>query len=1027
MYRSPLLPFCAGRPLRFVFTLLILLSIQLLHAQEPCGFDKRHARLLETDPAYRLRIAQQEESILNLVNRHPEWRNPGSRIGASYTIPVVVHVMHTGGAVGTIYNPDDAQILGAISYLNQVYAGTYPGMTPPVEGGGVVDMEIQFALAQRTPACGATTGINRVDASSLPNYTANGINYLNSSGCPELTMKNYSRWDPASYYNIWIVNKIDGADGTSGQFIAGYAYFPGAPSTLDGTVMLATQMVAGEKTLPHEIGHALNLYHPFEGSANNTQCPANTSCTTQGDRICDTDPISNNYDAGSGLYDFSCRTGANTCAAPNTYTINTESNFMSYTFCYTLFTNGQKARVQAAMALSSRSSLVDPSNLATVPCGTSINFTQSAASRTEATGSTTGCRNYTDYTYQLAIGAGPSATATATLTYSGTALRGVDYDVTTNGNFSSPSDLLTFTAGSTAAQAFTVRIYDDANVEAAETIVLDFTLDNGGGDATTGTTSPTLTITLTDNDLAPSGASNATYNVGTTAYTISTAPFDARVQSQRSQFIYKAAELTAAGISAGDITALQFNIITKNSTRAYSNMSVKLGQTATEYLVDGSATVISPMTTVYTNAAYNSTAGWNSFTLSAPFTWDGTSNIAVEICYDNSTADGANGGDATAAYSDGGSASQGNFMFENGINCSGSFSSITYFSTGVKPIIRFTVETTGTPIETSAGATTVNHIAVGSNDYFYSGSNKLLFRIGAPDALLGCVNAELEEAGNTWVSALGGERSAKVVTITPASNGSTTSYTIALYFNNAELDGKNPATLRIAKTSAASAAAANAGNTVLVTPVVTTLGSDVTVFTASFTGFSRFFLVDAGVVLPVTITRFTGTAVNEKQSLLKWTTVAEQDNRDFSLEHSTDGIRFSPLARIPSKGNSNNEQQYEYLHLRPVAGINWYRLLQTDLDGRSRYSPAVSVQLSNGQDGPWLWPVPATNSITVQLGNLKASRIALRSADLRLINMVTVSNLDTKKDILLSGLPAGLYFIEVSGENGSRLLRFIKE
>ena len=214
------------------------------------------------------------------IESHPQRRGTSARPNAAYTIPVVVHVMHTGGAVGTIYNPTDVQIMGAINYLNQVFAGTFPGMTAPVEGGGVVDLEIQFALAQRTPACGATNGINRVDASSLPNYVANGVNATGSSGCPDLTMKNFSRWNPANYYNIWIVNKIDGADGTSGQFIAGYAYFPGSPSNLDGTVMLATQMTSGQKTLPHEVGHALSLYHPFEDSENDADCPANSNCTT---------------------------------------------------------------------------------------------------------------------------------------------------------------------------------------------------------------------------------------------------------------------------------------------------------------------------------------------------------------------------------------------------------------------------------------------------------------------------------------------------------------------------------------------------------------------------------------------------------------------------------------------------------------------------------------------------------------------------------------------------------------------------
>lgn len=1015
---------------RLVLATLLLLFSGSSFAQAPCAFDIHHNRLLNNDPAYARQVEQNEQTIRQIIQAHPEWLRPGTnRLTATYTIPVVVHVMHTGGAVGTIYNPTDAQILGAIDYLNQVFAGTYAGMTPPVEGGGVVDLEVQFAMAQRTPACGATNGIDRVDASALPNYTANGINVNNATGCPELTMKNLARWNTSNYYNIWLVNKIDGADGTSGQFIAGFAYFPGAPSTLDGTVMLATQMVAGEKTLPHEIGHALNLYHPFQGSADNTQCPANSNCSTDGDRVCDTDPIYNNLNSGTGIYSFACRTGANTCAVPNNYTINTESNFMSYTNCYTLFTNGQKARVQAAMLLPSRSSLADPSNLATVPCGTSINFTTASSSRNESTsGTLSGCRTYTDYTYQMSIGAAPSATATATLTYSGTATKGLDYEVTTNGNFASTSNVLTFNSGSTSAQSFTVRIYDDANVESAETIILDFSVNNGGGDATAGTTTPTLTISLGDNDIAPSGASSGTYSIGSLAFAVSSSPFDARQQSQRSQSLYRASELLAAGATPGSITALQLFINTKASTRPYTNFSIKMAQTSTNYLVDGTVSVIGGMTTVYSSASYSTTANWNSFTLSTPFTWDGSSNLAIEICYDNSTSDPGNAADGTGCYADGGTASQGNLMYQNGINCSGSFSSVTYFSNGIKPIIRLSVSATGTEIETSAGSTSANHIAVGSNDYFYSNNSKLLFRIGSPDANLDCVNASLEAGGTTWVSALGGERSAKVFSITPTSNTSTTSYTIALYFDNAELGGKNANTLRIAKTNAASVAGANSTNTVLVTPTVTTLGSGTTVFTGNFTGFSRFFLVDAGATLPVTLTSFTGTAINKKQSLLRWTTSFEQNNKEFTIEVSQDGIRFSPIRTIASKGNSNSEQQYEYLHERPASGMNWYRLVQTDLDNQSKLSQVITVLIRDGQNTAWLYPVPAKEQLTIAFNTaVSQAKIELLSADLRSIRTENISNLSNRKDINVSGLPAGIYFIRISGAGGNQLLRFVKE
>jgi hypothetical protein len=1015
-----------SKPYLLFLALLILFSAGL-KAQAPCAFDKIHKDLLQKDPEYARRIELNKNAIQKFIDAHPQKKGIAARPNASYTIPVVVHVMHTGGAVGTIYNPTDAQINGAITYLNQVFAGTYPGMTAPVEGGGVVDLEIQFALAQRTPACGATNGINRVDASSLPNYVANGVNAMNSTGCPDLTLKNFARWNPSDYYNIWIVNKIDGADGTSGQFIAGYAYFPGAPSTLDGTVMLATQMITGQKTLPHEVGHALNLYHPFEGSANSSQCPPAGPCASTGDLVCDTDPIALNFNGTT--YSFACRTGANGCAAPNNYTINTESNFMSYTNCYTLFTNGQKARVQAAMSLASRASLVAPGNLALTPCGTNINFTQATATRTEDnTGTVSGCRRYRDYTYQMSIGAAPSANATATLTYSGTGVRGVDYDVTTNGNFASPSDVLTFNAGSTAAQSFTVRVYDDADVEAGETAILDFTVNNGGGDAAEGTTTPTFTITLSDNDQAPLGSSSGTYAIGVSSGTITQTPFDARQQSQRAQFIYRANELSAAGVNAGDITSLQLFVQSKVSTRPFTNLSVKMAHTNLNYLVDGSASVVGGMTTVYSTASYTTIAGWNPFSLSTPFIWNGVNNLAIEICFDNITADAGNAADAIRTFTDGGAAGQGSTVYQNGINCATVFSMLSYFGSGRKPIIQLGNNVVGTTIESVATSNTSLHIAQGSNDYFYSNNGRLLMRLTGSNASLGCVSSVLEEAGNPWVNYQGGQRSAKVFAITPTTNGSSTNYTISLYFNNAELDGKNPATLRIAKTTAASAASSNPGNTLLITPTVTTLGSGTTVFTGNFTGFSRFFLVDAGVALAAELTAFNGKVTTDQNSSLSWTTSSENDNSHFDVEVSKDGINFVVLSSVASKGNATTTQNYEYLHVNPGPGTSYYRLKQTDIDGKYTYSKIITLTINNTLVRSSVYPVPAKNIITVNFGSIVTKGdIKIFSTDMKLIKLETINGLSVKKDINISGLPSGVYVIRYFNGSVAETHRFIKE
>ncbi len=332
-------------------------------AQSICGFDPIHQSAMQRDPAYKAAIEVNNVKLRKYIALNGN----ALRISVTtYTIPVVVHVVHTGGAVGTIYNPDDATIIATINYLNQVFKGTATGMS-----GGVGDMGLQFVLAQRDPNCNATSGIDRVDGRSLSGYEANGVNVPTSTNnISDLNLKNQSRWDPSKYYNIWVVNKIDGADGTAGQYTAGYAYFPESGNS-DGTVMLATQMNINKKTLPHEMGHAFGLYHPFEGSANNTICPSNSNCTIDGDMVCDTDPIRANINL-SGVLDPTCRTGTNPCTNTN-YSINTENNFMGYTNCSTLFTAGQRDRVQATLlTFQSRISLVN--SRAGLPCSNDANL-----------------------------------------------------------------------------------------------------------------------------------------------------------------------------------------------------------------------------------------------------------------------------------------------------------------------------------------------------------------------------------------------------------------------------------------------------------------------------------------------------------------------------------------------------------------------------------------------------------------------------------------------------------------------------
>ena len=331
-----------------VFSLFFLLTATLGFAQtnEQCASHLRHDHLMQSDPNYAQQIQINEAHIQSVIQN--QLNNNGSQLSTTgvLTLPVVVHVIHTGQAVGVGANISAAQIQSGIDMLNDRFR-----KTPGTHGdAGGVDTEIEFCLATRDPNCNATSGIVRVNGSSVTDYAAEGITAGQGSGADEIDVKNLSRWPNTDYINIWVVTEIE--DNNGGFGIQGYAYFPGASSAVDGVVILHTAM--GNigtvnsfnnlgRTLTHEMGHLLNLYHTFEGDNGGTQCPTLTNGCGSGDGDCisDTDPhIRSSSNCPT--------TSTNTCTGVMLGSV--VNNYMDYSSqnCADEFTAGQKTRMRAA-------------------------------------------------------------------------------------------------------------------------------------------------------------------------------------------------------------------------------------------------------------------------------------------------------------------------------------------------------------------------------------------------------------------------------------------------------------------------------------------------------------------------------------------------------------------------------------------------------------------------------------------------------------------------------------------------------
>ena len=260
------------------FILIILLFNTTTSAQtEKCAFDK----IIDSkrqDPVFQKNRTAYEKFVKQFADSAPT-RSPG----ATVIIPCVVHIIHTGQAIGiatsTGANPNDAQVNSAISDMTDAFRHQGVYSLPAKNGFYDAATDVEFILAQRAPDGSATTGIIRHDVSGESwgtDFANNGMDAGETPGVPQETIAQGRYWPPSDYMNIWIVHEIE-----NDMTTLGFASFPATnDGSTDGLTMLASAFgydptnTAGylldpgtnlNGTANHEIGHYLSLYHSFTG------------------------------------------------------------------------------------------------------------------------------------------------------------------------------------------------------------------------------------------------------------------------------------------------------------------------------------------------------------------------------------------------------------------------------------------------------------------------------------------------------------------------------------------------------------------------------------------------------------------------------------------------------------------------------------------------------------------------------------------------------------------------------------------
>lgn len=295
---------------------------------QKCGQTEALEKMRLEDPG-RYQIYLDSRAILE-----QEAQLPVQRAGTIYTIPVVFHILHNNGSE----NVSEAQIQDALYILNRDYRklnadvnSVYSTFLPIT-----ADAEIEFALAKIAPNGACFNGITRT-VSSLTNNGSSGQNQVNAIIAGNDVYQGV--WPHNKYLNIYVCKEIGGA--------AGYTFLPvSAPVNATGMYYngifilhsyfgsIGTSSVGTSRALTHEVGHWLDLPHIWGDG--------NPGSTCGDDGVADT-PITKGF--------TSCPS-SNSAKVCNASIVENYENYMDYSYCSKMFTQGQATRMRTALTSS---------------------------------------------------------------------------------------------------------------------------------------------------------------------------------------------------------------------------------------------------------------------------------------------------------------------------------------------------------------------------------------------------------------------------------------------------------------------------------------------------------------------------------------------------------------------------------------------------------------------------------------------------------------------------------------------------
>ena len=163
--------------------------------------------------------------------------------------------------------------------------------------------------------------------------------------------------------------------------------------------------------------------------------------------------------------------------------------------------------------------------------------------------------------------------------------------------------------------------------------------------------------------------------------------------------------------------------------------------------------------------------------------------------------------------------------------------------------------------------------------------------------------------------------------------------------------------------------------------------------------------------------------------LLNWATSSEINNAYFDIERSDNGLDFKNIGQVRGAGTTSTPQYYRFYDDIPLPNINYYRIKQVDVNGKTTFSKIITIDNAANKSGILkMYPSVIHDNLTLELNTDDGAILRVSDAAGRVVlsKKGVVKGFSTVS-IDTNTLPNGVYLLSLITATGVTTEKFVKQ